>query len=646
MSAIVGIFHRDGRPAESAAVEKMVETLAHRGPDGAGVWVEGNVGVGHRMLWTTSESINERLPLVDVSSSCVITADARIDNREELFDLLEIVENDHSKIADSELILAAYEKWGEDCLEHLLGDFAFAIWDGRRQQLFCARDHFGIKPFYYYSSDKLFAFATEVKALFAVPEIPRRLNENVVADFLAYFQRDNVETNFRDIVRLQPATCLSVSRECTRLRKYWELDPEKETRLNSDEEYAEGLRERFIEAVRCRARSAYPLGSFLSGGLDSSSITCVARDLLAKEGRVPLRTYSAVFDDVTECDERPFINAVLAQNSVKPEFVVADKINPLTDWERVIWHLDEYIFHGNNFLHWGMCGLAQKHGIRVMLDGYDGDTTVSHGAGKFIELARAGRFLELAREAREYGRHFPKVPSREVTWWHIRRYWLDPRMPELLKPVRSKARSVLRRARRKMGGGEPDARVVSFVRRDFLADIKHDQRREAYTVGRDRDIVSERQVHYRRLTWPLLTQATEQLNKIGAAFGLEHRFPFFDKRVAEYCLSLPPQQKLFRGWNRVVMRRAMEGILPKEVQWRGGKGNLTANFEYGLKSQRERLDEIILKRSEIIDRYVDMKSLKETYRKFLQDQASEAEVLALWRPVSLALWLHQDGLRP
>jgi asparagine synthase (glutamine-hydrolysing) len=161
----------------------MVDILAHRGPDGAGAWSEESVGLGHRMLHTTPESLNEKLSLVDDRRGLVLTADARLDNRDELITALGFGGRPCEELTDSELILGAYKRWGERCPERLLGDFAFAIWDRRRQELFCARDHIGVKPFYYHRAGKLFVFASEIKALLCVPEVPRRLNEVRVAPF-------------------------------------------------------------------------------------------------------------------------------------------------------------------------------------------------------------------------------------------------------------------------------------------------------------------------------------------------------------------------------------------------------------------------------------------------------------------------------
>ena len=172
-----------------------------------------------------------------------------------------------------------------------------------------------------------------------------------------------------------------------RLHCYWSLDPTSELRLGSDEEYAAAYREMFTEAVRCRLRSAFPRGSHLSGGLDSSSVTCVARKLSQQTDTARWHTFSNIFEDVPQCDERPFINAVLAQGGYIPHYIHADRSSPLMDLERVFWHQEEPAIGPNHFLPWQLNRAASQAGVRVVLDGFDGDTTVSHGAVRFTELA-------------------------------------------------------------------------------------------------------------------------------------------------------------------------------------------------------------------------------------------------------------------
>ncbi len=281
MSGIVGLYYLDSQLAQPEVLRRMLEAVAHRGSDGADIWYKDSVGLGHRLLWTTRESLLENMPEASEDDNFVITADARIDNRDELINLLEL--NNPDKITDSQIILAAYQKWGDDCPDKLLGDFAFAIWNQKQQKLFCARDHFGVKPFYYYSSESVFAFASEIKAIFALSEIPRIINEERIGDYLIGNFEDLTITSYKNVFRLPPASRMTVSPESINVESYWSLDPSKETRFSSDEEYAAKFLEIFTEAVRCRLRSFSNVGSMLSGGLDSSSITCLARKLLPEE---------------------------------------------------------------------------------------------------------------------------------------------------------------------------------------------------------------------------------------------------------------------------------------------------------------------------------------------------------------------------
>jgi len=642
MSAILGIYYLNSRPVDRADLERMVQTLAHRGSDGSGVWNDNSVGLGHRMLWTTPESLHERLPLA--KGGLTITADARIDNRDELINLLGLSRTASATISDSELILAAYERWDEHCPEKLLGDFAFAIWDSRKQQLFCARDHFGVKPFYYYSTDKLLIFATEIKALLCLPEVPRLVNETKVAAHLTSTDIDKSITLYRDILRLPPAHSLKVSREGIRLQSYWSLDASRELVMRSDEEYAEAFRELFTEAVRCRLRSAFPLGFMLSGGLDSSSVTCVARNLLAHNPESPLHTFSAVFDEVTQCDESPFIDAVLAENKLEPHYFHADRFSPLTDLNRVLWHLEDASFGGNLYFNWCLYGSAQKQGVRILLEGFDGDTTVSHGAGYLIELARAKRWITLSREAHGYARHFNLDP-RKIVWRHFEQYGLSPRVRQSLRFGKRAKRALLRRTR-PLGNRAGDVPARAIVKQDFLQRINFGQGCQSLPAPRTSPL-TERDIHHSRLNWGVMPSILETLNKTAGAFGLENRFPFWDKRLVEFCLALPANQKLHLGWNRIIMRRAMEGILPKQVQWRGGKADMTAGVEHGLLTfERERLEKLILRNSEIIADYVDTTSLREAYKRFTLRTGAQKDGLEVWKAVSLALWLQSNVLEP
>ncbi|MBV1767746.1 MAG: hypothetical protein KUA29_05530, partial [Methanobacterium sp.] len=278
MSAITGIFYRKGKKVDPQLMERMNDKLSHRGVDGSHIWVEDNVGLGHQMLHTTPESLHEELPFIE--DDLVITADARIDNREELADELGIDEVE--TVSDSYFILKAYDMWGEDCPDKLLGDFAFAIWDKKKEILFCARDHMGVKPFYYYVDEEMFVFGTEIKALFEVEGVPREKDEKRIA--LALMVDDFQErerTFYKEIKSFKAAHYMAMTKDSSKFKRYWKLNPDLEIRMDSDEEYMQEFLKICTEAVKCRLRSPdRKIGVMLSGGLDSSSVTRTAQKII------------------------------------------------------------------------------------------------------------------------------------------------------------------------------------------------------------------------------------------------------------------------------------------------------------------------------------------------------------------------------
>ena len=633
MSGILGIYNLDDRSVNRQDLTCMTEMLTHRGKDGSGIWQEGAIGLGHRMLWTTPESLLEQLPMQ--RDGLVITADARIDNRDELIESLRLQNLPVEKITDSDLILAAYQKWGDDCPNYLLGDFAFAIWDQHKQQLFCARDHFGVKPFYYYLSDQTFIFATEIKGILCLPQVPRQLNLKKVAEYLSSSWYDAQHTFYEQILRLPPAHSMVVSREAATQQRYWQLNPHQELRLESSEAYAQAFREIFTEAVRCRIRSHLPVGFMLSGGLDSSSITCVAQKLLSTQVNAPpLHTFSNIHEQVPSCDERFYQNAVLDQGGFQPHPINTDQISPLADLERVLWHQDEVQGLGNFYAAWSRYGVVQQQGVRVILDGFDGDTTVSHGKGYLVELARAGRWLKLAAEVKAFSKNL-RQPWGEALWGWIWLYGLSK-----FKVFRG-VRRIYQRVQRSLGRSvqRPKALTEKILKAAFMQQV-------GAIASSSPPLTTERAFHHQLLTDPGEWNTLEKLNNAAAAFELDIRFPFWDKRLVEFCLSLPPEQKLNQGWSRLVLRRAMTGILPPEIQWRGSKTNHAESFNYTLlKFEQTRLAKIIFDYPEEIEPYVNLTALRETYQRFISQQATETEVLMLWKVLSLALWLQSTGIQ-
>lgn len=633
MSAIVGFLGLDGRPARAEELQRMVDILAHRGPDGRAIWCEGPVGFGHCMLHTTPESLNEHLPFE--RDGLVITADARIDNRDELILVLGLSGCPAANIADSQLILAAYEKWGEQCPEKLLGDFVFCIWDQRSRLLFCARDYFGVRPFYYYHAPGQFlTFASEIKALLCLSNVPCQLNEVRIGDYLAIIPGDKTITFYQDIVRLPPAHSLTVSSKGIRLQEYWAMDPTHELRLSSDQEYAEAYLDVFTKAVRCRMRNTFQIGSALSGGLDSSSIAGVAREYLLQQGKPPLKTFSSVFDDVPESDERPYINAVVDQGGIEPHFVRADRISPLVEWERVLWHQEEPIWTPNLFMHWGLYGSARQQGVKIFLDGFLGDNVVCHGWEHLMDLAYDWRWISLFKEINGVVKRQPGYSRGQMIWRYLVECSLKPRLFNLLQRDRLRLRNF-----------RLPASLESRINPDFAKRVNLLKRYQALQPSFPAPPGAARQRQHRDLTAGEIPLALEVSNKVASAFSLESSYPFADRRVAEFCLATPSTQRVHDGLSRMIVRRALVDYLPEKVCWRSDKGDLSHNLKKGLLSfEQKRLDEIIFENSRSIEPYINVAALRGNYQHY-KIQPTNANFQAIWSTVNLALWLGQISNR-
>jgi asparagine synthase (glutamine-hydrolysing) len=621
VSAVVGLVDFDERPIDVTHLRRMLATLKHRGPDDSGISVEGAVGLAHHMLWTTPESLVEHLPLV--KGHLAITADARIDNRDELISTLGLTRN--QPITDSELILAAYETWNDRCPERLLGDFAFAIWDGYHRQLFCARDPFGLKPFYYHWSGQRFLFASEIKALLSHPDVPQQLNQSRIADYLLQIFADQTTTFYQGIVRLPPAHTLIVSPQGLQIAAYWTLDATKELRLRSDQDYAEAYRELFTDAVRCRLRSAYPVGSMLSGGLDSSSIVCVAQSLLDQ----PLKTFSIIFDQISESDERPFINAVLDGRNVEPYFIPGDSLPLLGCQPKVLHYQDEPFDAPNLFLNRGIWAIAQQQGVRVLLDGLMGDDVVSHGYAYLNDLAYQGHWITLARQIRAIA-HRRGYSPWEPTWRYIWNEGIKPRVPH-----------TFRNKWRQLRGYDSISmtHLPRFIQPQLAQDLQLIERLQAIETARAPHRYTARDTHRANLTDGFLAAALEVFNKGSAEFGLETRLPFSDRRLVEFCLAIPPNQKLYQGWPRSVARRALHHILPEVIQWRDTKGDLSYNLVHTLNTEQNHLEKLLC--SEIMQQlelYLSAPAVSGLVQKFLSG-GSEKSTHQLLLIATLAQWL-------
>ena len=663
MSGIVGNFDVDGQPVEADTIGRMLAAIAHRGPDGLNQWTNQSIGLGHCMLRTTPESLQERQPLH--LDTLTIVADARIDNREELFHIFETDTAQRAQMPDCEVILNAYIRWGRECVNHLLGDFAFAIWDEAEQLLFCARDHFGLKPFYYYQDGNRFYFSSEIQAILAVLPTRPAIREQTIIDWILNAYTDKTHTFFENINRLPPAHFLTIEvRSSLSINQYWQLDPEREIHLGSDDEYVQQFRELFAEAVRCRLRSAVRVGTTLSGGLDSSSVTCMTRDLLGARlpGANPVPTFSAIMPDVPRSNEEHYQQFVVNSGGIEPHTFRADRLSPLSAAYEIFDHLGQPLDGGNEFIDWYTLKLAHENGVRIVLNGYDGDNTVSHGDALMRELALNGDWETFQQHTTQLAR---RVNLKEV---RVRETNIQGHVMPALRELRrrgewSKAATTLYQMNAYFGYSkrrfvkdfayaffpQTAIRLRSTLRRQplpfkyegiFTSEALHRYELVGMTWPRDSTAhaVTSRSYQYARLTSATLTRGIEESETKGAALGIEVRSPFCDRRLLEFSLAVPAEQKMRDGQTRSLLRRAMDGILPPEIRDRMVKSDLQPNFYRGFSGEDREKIELVRKNLPDIMPFIDENVFSERVDSYLQQGRGEYE-LNLWRVISAGLWL-------
>ncbi|WP_192249484.1 lasso peptide isopeptide bond-forming cyclase [Mesorhizobium caraganae] len=635
MSGVAGILLRqEGKPAAAADIQRMLARMQHRAPDGSSWWMDASVVLGHAWLNTTDEAGPG--PVTMAGGKLAITADCRLDNRDELLARLGIRD---SSVADAVVLMRAYLRWGEACPEHLQGDFAFALWDGERRQLFCVRDHFGVKPFYYHWSDRRFVFASEIGPILDVGGVDMRISEHQISGFLAGLPDDPQSTAYADIFRLPARHSLTVTGHQVVLRRYWQIEPSpRPMRADAAEEF----RHLFSQSVRNRMRGTPAVGAMLSGGLDSSSIACVAGMQNAAQRKPRLPTFSLVFEKGSPMDERPFIEAVLAQQKVDGTLISVGNYAPFAEFERILEEQEETFLAPGLSLTRDIYRTAGAKGMKVLLDGHGGDEVVSQGHGHLHELADAGKWMELWRELRSasntYGDGMLGLYYQFLTLYGPA--WRIAKIKRLANRALSKLRS--------RPTGRPVTSWRGLINPDLAmrTDLVERFRRAGYMPPAVS--ASETLTHRWLLLNGMVPHAFEVLDKAAANFGVEPRYPFWDKPLVEFCLALPGAEKLNQGFGRSVLRRAMEGILPPAVQWRRDKIDFTSNLVKGmLGNHRDLLDKVLVADAALIAPYVNLPEVTAAYGRISRqpDEATLPDVQYVWRSIALSLWLRQVQLR-
>lgn len=604
MSGIAGLVRFDGGSVIRRDLERVANALRQHGPDRSGIVAGDSVGLVHVLMRMTPEDRFDCQPSHGASGS-LITADMRLDNRDDLLARIGVTRQEAVMWPDSRILIAAWEKLGDDVWPMLRGPFAVAIFDPRDRALTLARDQLGLNVVMWHRSERFFAFATMPNGLFALDGVPRQLSEEKLADFLVLNHADHQTTVYRDIFRLPPAHIMQVKADGTiTQRRYWSPAEIKPVARLSDQAYADGLRECLDVAVRRQLRSAHPLGSLLSGGLDSSSVAILAAGALAESNErlvaftgVPRRGFAGPLPGGAYADETPFVEAIAnAARNIDVTYVRDDQGAELAELEQFFIALEGPVRNPTN-LGFILAPLrqARAQGRRVLLGGLCGNITISWtGWSQAAAHLKRGRFLTAFRQWQLYYRR--SALSRWAAW---RKLLIEPLLPDRLGDWIE---------RRRHPGRIAAWHDHAAIRPDFAAAMAVDARaRKAghdflYRMRPDERVSSLAQVDYFG-DW----HAAEK-----AATGVEVRDPTADLDVVCYCFGVPAQQYLAEGIDRSLIRRAMWGLLPEAVLTNSMTGLQAADWYEKLESQRGELARQVaaISQSALVRRMIDLARLE------------------------------------
>lgn len=558
MCGIAGILALAGRKADSRSVRLMTDVIAHRGPDGEGHWVSssGYIVLGHRRLSIIDLSDAGHQPMHYANGSLTITFNGEIYNYVELREQLIDKGYTFYSQTDTEVIMAAYHLWGIECLQHFDGMFAFALWDEKEQILFCARDRFGEKPFFYTLTDGTFFFGSEMKALWAAG-VSKNLHPGSVYNYLSYSQLQNPndpgQTFYADIRCLPAAHYMIVSpKDGIKLEKrYWDIDLGIKSEL-SEQEMIHSLQELFYVSLKRRLRSDVPLGSSLSGGLDSSLIVA-AMDRLDQDQHITRKTFSAQFPGFKK-DEARYQEIVVRNTHVESHSVFPTEESLLNNWEALCYFQEEPFSSASINVQYEVYGRAKKEGVTVMLDGQGADELLagyhSYYNSYFRELSCTNK--PLYRTAYEEYRKLHagnqinpvQMPSK---WRHLKAV-----LPESLVNRLVQQRMQINQARKALA----PAYYSEYKKYDFqfapsFNSLNEDLYYSTCIIG--------------------LQELLRYADRNAMAHSVEVRLPFLSHELVAFIFSLPAHMKIRNGYTKWVLRMAFDDLLPPEIIWRKDK---------------------------------------------------------------------------
>ena len=588
-------------------LKKMLNSIKHRGPDGWGVYADpkNKVSIGNRRLAIIDIKTGQQ-PIHNENKTMWIVFNGEIYNYQELTEKLKKMGHKFYTKSDTEMIIHAYEEWGEKCLNRFNGMWGLAIFDSKKRELFLARDRFGVKNIYYYWDGDSFLFASEIKALLQHGLITRIPNNKIIYDYLVHGIVDHTEeTFFKGIKRIMPGHCLIVGRNGVKLKKYWDM-PKLNKKMTfsskNDEKCAKKLYELLEDAVRMRLISEVPVGTCLSGGIDSSSIVSIINRLLFSNAGIRnvigerQKTFSAVYDN-EEVDEREYIDEIVKNTGVEKNYVFPSAERLWKEIKKIVYYQDEPFCSTSIYAQWNVMRVASKK-VKVLLDGQGADELLAGYlpyCGIFLfDLMKRKNFLSLTKEV---------ALSFDTIMFLLPQYLGKNEKTVILKEVIDQ--TFLSKYRG----------IVMELKNKSMADILYD------------DFV--------RRSIPQLLRY-EDRNSM--AFSIEARVPFLDYRIVKYLFSLPVTQKVRDGWTKFVLRNALKGVVPGKIRKRRTKiGFETPEYAWLIQLRHE-IRKVFSSKKFGRRKYFNQKNVLREFDEFCKGNLDQSFSRIFWRLLNLEIW--------
>ena len=636
MCGITGIVNLDKKTVDRKVLLDMTKALAHRGTDDEGFFINKNIGLGHRRLSIIDLSKAGHQPMFYDNRNLAIVFNGEVYNYLEIREELKDKGYKFKSNSDTEVILAAYQEWGTSSLNKFNGMWAFAIYDKKRNLIFAARDRLGIKPFYYSISQDKFAFASEIKAILTLPGFKPRANEKVVWEYLIGGLLDHSEeTFFQGVRELRRGHYLilnlksQISRpkadqpraENLKIKKYWDIDINKEITYKNDRDYAERFKQLMIDSVKLRLRSDVPIGSCLSGGLDSSLIVCIVNNFLRGEHKIDQlgkwqQTFSACYDKkiYKNCDEREFITAVVNKTQAQAHYVFPSGRLLKKEIEKLTYHQDAPFGSTSIYAQWNVFREAHKRKMKVMLDGQGADELLAGYDGYFnvyfAELLRQFNLLKFTSEFYYFSQYHPE------------------KIGTLLKVgLKGAIRGYL-------------GKYISRLIKNNLSENKLflPEFRDRYEYPQIPKVSKNifRNSLYNQLDYSLSSLLRYE-DRNSMAFAIESRVPFLDYRLVEYIFSLPDNQKIRNGTTKWVMRKASYGLMPERIRNRQDKIGFATPEDVWLKRDlKDTMRKVFSSESFKSRGFYDQQKTLERFDQYLTGKIKNYQLF--WRIYNLEIW--------